>query len=115
MKFQITFDFLQNIYNQLICFVEKLSTHKYNNIKMILSLRKDVYMQLNDNHAVEPREGIFFPTILPNREISLTYEISPFSKDQAVKFLMDSTNQSQEVITTLYDEFFWNFTNAYLY
>ena len=100
-----TFDFLQNIYNQLICFVEKLSTHKYNNIKMILSLRKDVYMQLNDNHAVEPREGIFFPTILPNREISLTYEISPFSKDQAVKFLMDSTNQSQEVITTLYDEF----------
>lgn len=100
-----TFDFLQNIYNQLICFVEKLSTHKYNNIKMILSLRKDVYMQLNDNHAVEPREGIFFPTILPNREISLTYEISPFSKNQAVKFLMDSTNQSQEVITTLYDEF----------
>ena len=100
-----TFDFLQNIYNQLICFVEKLSTHKYNNIKMILSLRKDVYMQLNDNHAMEPREGIFFPTILPNREISLTYEISPFSKDQAVKFLMDSTNQSQEVITTLYNEF----------
>lgn len=31
---------------------------------IVLSLRKDVYMQLNDNHAMEPREGIFLKDYL---------------------------------------------------
>ena len=68
-------------------FTEILSKNKYCNIKVILSLRTDSYLQLKQNKAVEPKPGVFYTTFSGDGKGSSLYQIPSFSAEQAIELL----------------------------
>ena len=99
------FNFLQDNYNELIKFTEMLSQKEYRNIKIILSLRTDSYLQLRQNEALEPRPGVFYTPLAENRTIFPLYQLPVFSESQTLKLLQKETSLNRQILKKLYHEF----------
>lgn len=100
------FNFLQDNYNDFINFIEILSKNKYNNIKVVLSLRTDSYLQLQQNKAKEPKPGVFYSTILEDGKNSPLYIIPSFTKEQALELLKKETTLKSKDLIAVYKRFF---------
>lgn len=92
------FNFLQDNYNELIKFTEMLSQKEYRNIKIILSLRTDSYLQLRQNEALEPRPGVFYTPLAENRTIFPLYQLPVFSESQTLKLLQKETSLNRQIL-----------------
>lgn len=99
------FNFLQDNYNGLIKFTEMLSQKEYRNIKIILSLRTDSYLQLRQNEALEPRPGVFYTPLAENRTIFPLYQLPVFSESQTLELLQKETSLNRQILKKLYHEF----------
>ena len=99
------FNFLQENYNDFINFIEILSKNKYNNIKVILSLRTDSYLQLQQNKAKEPKPGAFYSTILEDGKNSPLYLIPSFTEIQSLELLEKETTLNQKDLMEVYKRF----------
>lgn len=99
------FNSFQENYNEFIVFTEILSKNKYCNIKVILSLRTDSYLQLKQNKAVEPKPGVFYTTFSGDGKGSSLYQIPSFSAEQAIELLEKETKMKTKNIKNMYHQF----------
>ena len=99
------FNFLQENYNSLVDFANKLALHGCRNIKLILTMRTDTFLQLKQNNSKELKTGVFFTSFSETGDADNVYEMPMFNKTQALELLKKYVSDTTKV-QFLYKRFF---------
>lgn len=99
------FNFLQENYNDLVSFINKLSNCDYLNIKVVLSLRTDTFLHLKQNDACLPKAGPFYTIVSAEGVTNTVYQIPAFTKEQTLSLLKQYSSFKTEHIQYVYRHF----------
>lgn len=99
------FNFLQENYNSLVDFADKLALQGCMNIKLILTMRTDTFLQLKQNNSKELKTGVFYTTFSETGDIDNVYEMPVFNQNQALELLTKYVSDTMRV-QYLYKRFF---------
>lgn len=99
------FNFLLQNFNEFICFINKLSSNGYLNIKVVLSLRTDTFLHLKQNNSCLPKAGSFYTIVSAEGVTNTVYQIPAFTKEQTISLLEKCSSLKAEHIQYLYRHF----------